>query len=441
VNALRREADSAIPAHPRAVLYVVAALVFAALAWAAVARLDVVAVAHGKIVPQGSLQIVQPAEAGILRDILVKEGERVRAEQVLARMDSSVSDADSRQLRTDLQWKSVQLARIDAELSGEALVPAAGADMAISAQVQAQFLARRQAHRDALESERAVVMKAEQDLRSAMEIESKLQRTLPIYEQQEQAFDKLTRDGFAGRLMLLERQRDRIEKEQDLAAQRHAIASLKALIAQGQKRITQLESAYRQQLQNERIEASAQLLRLREDIGRHSHRRALLELRAPQSGIVKDLATRTTGSVVAAGTVLMTLVPADGPLQAEVWVSNPDAGVVRVGQAVKLKLMAYPFQRHGLVDGEVVHVSPDSSDATASTALDHRGAVPGGSAVATAFRTLVALRKPYIESGGARLALGPGMQVSAEMHLGTRSVLDYLLSPLQRTVHEAAREP
>jgi len=344
-------------------------------------------------------------------------------------------------LRAEGQWKSVQLARIDAELAGAAFVPAPGTDMAIFSQVQAQLLARRQAHRDALESEQAVVTKAEQDLRSAMEVESKLQRTLPIYEQQEQAFEKLTRDGYAGRLMLLERQRDRIEKEQDLAAQRHVIASLKALIVQAQKRITQIESAYRQQLQNERIEASAQLLRLREDIERHAHRRSLLELRAPQSGIVKDLATRTTGSVVAAGTVLMTLVPADGPLQAEVWVSNPDAGVVRVGQAVKLKLMAFPFQRHGLVDGEVVHVSPDSSESTATMALDQRGAGPGGVGGATAFRTLVALHKPYIESGGARLALGPGMQVSAEMHLGTRSVLDYLLSPLQRTVHEAAREP
>jgi HlyD family secretion protein len=400
-----------------------------------------VAVAQGKIIPESSLQIVQPAEAGILREILVREGEHVSAGQVMARMDASMSDADNRQLRAELQWRSLQLQRIDAELAGVELQASPGADAAVFAQVLAQFRARRQAHVDSLEAERAQVAKAEQDLHAALEVESKVQRTLPIYQQQEQAFEQLTRDGFAGRLMLLERQRDRIEKEQDLAAQRHAISSLRATIAQGQKRMAQIVSAYRQQLQNERVESAAQQQRQLEELERHVHRRSLLELRAPQAGVVKDLATRTLGSVVSAGTVLLTLVPAAGPLQAEVWVSNQDAGFVRVGLPVKLKLVSYPFQKHGLADGEVVHVSPDASDAGAPGVPDRRASPAVSDTAGSAYRTLVALRRPFLGDGATRLPLGPGMQLSAEMHLGTRSVLEYLISPLRGSFHEAAREP
>ena len=441
MNEVRVHAEVPVPPLPRVVLYLLVALLAAAAIWASIARLDIIAVAQGKIIPQSNLQIVQPAESGIVREILVREGETVRAQQVLARMDASLSDADSRQLQADLRSKTLQLRRIDAELGIAPFSMRGDDDQSAYKQVEAQFRARRQAHLDSVDAEQAILAKADQDLKGALEIESKLQRTLPIYQQQEQAFDKLNRDGFAGRLMALERQRDRIEKEQDLAAQRFSIGSLRATIVQGQKRIAQITSGYGQQLQNERIEAASQLKRLREDWERHAHRRALLELKAPHEGVVKDLATRTVGSVVAAGTVLMTLVPASDQLQAEVWVTNQDAGMVHVGLPARLKLVAYPFQRHGLVEGEVTHVSPDSSELPVAANLERRTADIGHVLPATGYRTLISLRAPRSQQTGAGLRLGPGMQLTAEMHLGTRSVLDYLLSPLQQTLHEAAREP
>jgi hemolysin D len=433
----RSVADEPVPPLPRAVFYLLAALFAAALAWAVLARLDIIAIAQGKIITQSSLQIVQPAESGIVREILVKEGETVRSGQVLVRMDARISDADTRQLQSDLRSKSLQLRRIDAELGTAPLAMRDNDDAAAFAQVQAQFQARRQANRDAIEAEQAIMAKAEQDLKGALEVESKFTRTLPIYQQQEQAFDKLNKDGFAGRLMALERQRDRIEKEQDLAAQRFTIESLRATIAQARTRMAQITSSYRQQLQNERIDAASQFQRLREDWERLAHRRDLLELRAPHEGVVKDLATRTVGSVVAAGTVLLTLVPASDQMQAEVWVTNQDVGLVRAGLPARLKLVAYPFQRHGLVDGEVIHVSPDSSELPIAPNLERRTADIGHVLPATGYRTLIAIRAP----SRPELRLGPGMQLSAEMHLGTRSVLDYLLSPIQRAAHEAAREP
>lgn len=425
---------------PRYVLRALLALLAAFTAWACIGRLDVIAVAQGKIVPQSYLQIVQPADSGILRELLVAEGSRVRVGQVLARFDASIAEADIRQVRNELQLRALQLRRIDAELSGTHMQRRADDSPQQYAQVESQHRARRQAHLDAIDAERGIIARAEQDLRSALEVETKLSRTLPIFRQQERAFDQLTRDGFAGRLMLLDKQRDRIEKEQDLAAQQFAIASLRAQVSQGQKRIAQMQSNYRQGLQNERVEADAQRHRLQQEWDKHSHRHALLELRAPQDGTVKDLATRTIGSVVSAGTVLMTVVPANEPLQAEVWVANQDAGFVLPGQPVKLKLAAYPFQRFGLIEGELVHLSPDASELPQAANLERRRGELEHVLPSTGYRALVALKSDAIEADGRRHGMAPGMQVTAEIHLGTRTVAEYLFSPLRKVVHEAARE-
>lgn len=422
---------------PRAVLYAGLTFLSALLLWAYLAPLDIIAVAPGRIIPQGYLQIVQPSESGVIKEILVSEGAQVKAGQILARMDARLSDADSRQLQNELNLKRLQLRRVDAELSGVPLRRLADDPPELYAQVEAQLHARRQAHLGALEIERAVLLKAEQDLKSAAEIEAKLQKTIPIFAQQEAAYDQLVKDGFAGKLMHLERQRDRIEKEQDLRAQQFNSASLKATISQVTKRIVHITSSYRQQLQNEKVEAEAQYHKLRQDWDKQAHRHALLELKAPQEGIVKDLATHTLGSVVAPGTVVMTLVPAGDALLAEVWVTHLDAGLVEAGQLARLKLTAYPFQQYGLLSGRVKHISPDASEPA-----EQRNAKTAGIAdqPASSFRALIALPEPYIEAQQKRYRLSPGMQVNAEIKLGTRTVLQYLLSPVQKTLHEAGRE-
>ena len=422
---------------PRVVLYVAVALLGTLFIWAYFAPLDIIAVAPGKIVPQGYLQIVQPSESGVIKEILVSEGAQVKAGQVLARMDARLSEADSRQLQNELKLKRLQLRRIDAELGRVAWQRLADDPPQLFSQVEAQLLAHRQAHVGALDVERAILAKAEQDLKSAQEIEAKLQKTIPLFKQKEEAYDQLVRDGFAGKLMQMEKQRERIEKEQDLRAQEFNIASLTATIGQVNKRIAQITSSYHQQLQNERIDAEAQYHKLQQDWEKQSHRHALLELKAPRDGIVKDFATHTLGSVVAPGTVVMTLVPDGDRLQAEVWVTHLDAGLIDTGQAAKLKLTAYPFQQYGMLNGRVRHLSPDASEPA-----DAKNAKSAGiqDQPASGFRALIELPQPFIEAQGRRYRLSPGMQLSAEINLGTRTVLQYLLSPVQKTLHEAGRE-
>jgi HlyD family secretion protein len=240
--------------------------------------------------------------------------------------------------------------------------------------------------------------------------------------------------------MYTDKQRERIEKEQDVKAQEYTIAAAKATIAQSEKRVAQIGADYRRLLQAERAEAAPQVERLREELTKQRHRHELLELRAPHSGTVKDLATHTSGTVVAPGTILMTIVPEGEQLRAEVWVSNDDIGFVHASQVVKIKLAAFQFQKYGMLQGTVAQVSADATEApnpnTRSGGLAGRDRPAGP----LAFRTLVDLPQQHLETDGHRYSLAPGMQVVAEIHLGERSVLEYLLSPVQKAFHEAGRE-
>ncbi|HEY7743740.1 MAG TPA: HlyD family type I secretion periplasmic adaptor subunit [Burkholderiales bacterium] len=419
---------------PRAVLYSLLALFAMTLIWACVGRLDMVAVAQGRLVPQSFLKIVQPAESGVVREILVGEGEEVRAGQVLVRMDARLSDADGRTLFAELHRKRLQLRRIESELAGVPLERQPDDPADLYGQTEAQLQARRRAHADALSAEEATLLKAQHDLKSAIEIREKLQKTLPIHKDQAEAWSRLANEGYAGRLLALERQRTYMETDQDLRAQSQNVASLSALVAQSEKRIAQIGSNHRQQLQNERIETGAIYHKLQQDWDKQQHRHSLLELKAPQAGIVKDLATHTPGTVVAPGTILLTLVPHEEPLVAEVWVGNADAGFVRPDQKARVKIAAYPFQKYGLLDGTVKQVSADAQ------ARSDAGNAAIRSVQESAYRALIGLAGNHVENQGRPLRLMPGMQVSAEIHLGTRTVLEYLLSPVQKIAHDAGRE-
>jgi hemolysin D len=418
---------------PRVVIVLLAGLLAATLAWSALGRLDIVSVAEGRLVPQHYVQVAQPAEGGIVREILVNEGEPVSAGQVLARLDPSLSEADSRQIRNDLQMRRLQLRRIEAELSGGGLRRLADEPAHLHAQATSQLQANRAAHRDALDAQRSVKLRAQQDLRAASERESKLRQTAPIYEAQEKGWKALADEGYAGKLMAMDRERLRIENEQELKAQTHAVAALRASIQEADQRIAQIGSGYRQALEAERVETVAELNRLEEAWQRQSRKHELLELKAPRDGIVKELATHTVGAVVQPGTVLFTVVPRGEPLRAEVWVSNDDAGFVREGQPVKLKVAAYSFQKYGMVEGKVIHVGADASETNPQEQ-------PVGARESARYRALVELQTQSLERDGFVHALSPGMQVNAEIRLGSRTVLEYVLSPVQKAFHEAGRE-
>lgn len=428
------------PPNPlgRKVLWLLLSLLAALLLWAILGRLDIVAVAEGKLIPESYVKIVQPAEAGIVKEILVTEGQRVKAGQVLMRMDTLISEADTKSIDADYQRKRLALRRIQAELSGVPFKKEAGDPIGLAQEITAQYHANRSSLEAALAEERSRLIKAKQEMSAAVQIKHKLEETIPHYRDQDKAYEKLVKDGYAGSLMGSDKKRERVEKEQELQTQAFVIESARASILQSEKKLAQIDSDYRRQLHAERNDIQGQFDKLAQDVAKQAHKQDLLELKASQDGIVKDLATHTTGTVVQPGTVLLTLVPQDEILRAEVWVTNEDIGFVRQGQPVKLKFAAFPFQKYGMVEGTVEHVSADAADNNTGNGNSQTDA--GKKNQPLVYKALIALKQMRLEMDEQRFLLSAGMQTNAEIKLGDRTVMEYLLSPVRKAWHEAGRE-
>ncbi len=423
------------PTRPtRVVLWSVAALFGVLVVWTLIANLDIVAVAQGRLVPETYVKIVQPAEAGVIREILVDDGDAVAKDQVLVRMDPTVNNADRGATLRELATAQLQLRRVEAELSSRNLERMISDDPTLYSQVQAQYQSHRQAFLDQIAQETAARERMMNELAAAREVLHKLAATLPSYQRSADAFDKLANQNLVGSIQAEEKRRDAIEKAQDLESQRASVAALSASLVQQDQRLAQLKSAYASDLNQQRMETVSRITRLQQDANKLNYQQGLLELRAPQAGIVKDLATTTVGTVVQPGTVILNLVPANEPLQAEVMIDNQDIGFIRVGQSVRLKLAAYPFQKYGMIDGVVKTVGADAQQ------RDSKQSSEEANAQTLAFKAVVALNTQQLRAANQTLMLAAGMQVSAEIIEDQRTVFEYLLSPVQRVASEAGRE-
>jgi len=428
---------------PRAVMYTVTLLLALLIIWASIGHLDIVASAEGKLVPESYVKLVQPADAGIVKEILVHEGERVTVGQVLLRMDAQDAQADTARLSTDLALRSLQLRRIDAELTGTRLTRQPNDPPDLFRQIQTQYTERHQTYLDSLGQVEEQLHKAQRDYDSGLAVLKKLEQTNPLLKAQSDAYTGLGGDGYVPKVTVSEKQRAYIENQQDLIAQQSTVQGLEAAVNEADQQVKQTRSKYRSDLDNERVEAQGEYQKLTQDMAKQAHRSSLLELKSPQTGIVKDLATHTIGTVVSTGTVLLSIVPESEPLVAEVMIRNDDVGFVHPQQQVKIKLAAYPFQKYGLLDGNILQVWPDASDGNAnnqSNQSNHSNDGAPASDAATGFKALVHLDQQTLGAPGETLHLVAGMQVIAEIREGRRTVLQYLLSPIQGAMHDSGRE-
>jgi HlyD family secretion protein len=433
---LGRLAQRAAHPAPRAVLQALLLVSALALGWSAFARLDIVAVAEGRLVPRTDIKIVQPPEGGVVREILAAEGQRVMAGQVLLRLDPAISEAELTALESEWLNRRIELSRLQAAEGGGDFER----DAAWPALQFASHAAQLKADRLALESARSremhAVEKARHELAAAEREQERLGKGLAQARDEAAAHAKLAASGYVSKLALGEKQRDRAAQEQALLAQQALIEAARAEQAAAQQRLELIELQWRQELAAKRLAAEASSRQLEQEVAKARKRREYLDLKAPQDGVVKDLATQTLGAVATPGAVLLTLAPVTEPLEAEVMIRHEDAGFVHAGQRAQVKFAAYPFQKYGVAHGVVGRVSPDATAQPGQTASQTAPRDPA----AGGYRARVPLDQQALELEGRALAFTAGMAVVAEIHLGERTVLEYLLSPVRRAFMEAARE-
>jgi hemolysin D len=427
---------------PRAVMYTVTSLFVILLLWSIFGKLTIVASAEGRLIPQTYVKIVQPADAGIVQEILVKEGETVKAGQILMRMDMKLAEADAKTIGNDLGLRSLQLRRIDAELGGKPLLRKPDDPEGLFRQVNAQYHDHRLSYIDSLGQAQQALKKSQREHDSAKAVLLKLEQITPILKQQADAYADMGKEGYAPQVTVRDKQREYLEKSQDLHAQESTVASLEAAVNQANKQIDQVTSKYRSDLQNERMEAEGQHRKLQQDWVKQEYKNGLLELKSSQAGIVKDLATHTIGTVVSPGTVLLSIVPENEPLVAEVMVKNDDVGFVYLHEKVKLKLAAYPFEEYGMLDGVVTRIDADSgSDTqTQSQSKDQSKDKQQNQPPPLNYKAIISFDSQELVAEGKKFKLLPGMQVVAEINQGSRTVMKFLLSPVSKTLDESGHE-
>lgn len=401
-----------------------------ALAWAAFGQLDVVASAPGRLVPADQVKLIQPREAGLVRAILVRENQAVRKGQVLVELDPTVAAADTAQAQGALQTALLDAARAQAllqALDGQGLnfVPPPGTPASIVATQRALAAAELAAITAALAGRSADHRAAAAARDEALTQAAKLAETLPLVDEQLEAYEALLAKGFAARLKVIELRRQRLATIRDRDAALDIARKAAAQLAGAGSGERQGQAEARARVLGELARAQAEASLRAEELVKSRQRGRLQQLVAPVDGTVTQLLVHTVGGVVEPARPIMVIVPSGGALVAEVRLPNKDAGFVRSGQRVAIKLEAFPFTRFGTLPGRVEAISSDAVE-------DER--------LGLVYPARIRLDRLTIDRGDRVVRLRPGMAVVADIRTGQRSVLSYLVSPIDQARREAARE-
>ncbi|HWK68787.1 MAG TPA: HlyD family type I secretion periplasmic adaptor subunit [Rhizobiaceae bacterium] len=421
------------PRTARLTLYGVTALIAAALLWASLSSIDEIVVAPGKLITTQPTIIVQPLETSIIRSIDVAAGDVVKAGQTLATLDATFSQSDVEQQRVRFAALEAQVKRMDAELAGTDYAAIAGGSR--DEQLQLQLFEQRRAFRLAqLANFDEQIAGQAAAIASGKEEQSILKSRREGLVQIEAARESLYKNETGSLLTLLGSRDARLEVEANLAQLEgkaveagHALAKLKA---DRQAFIEDFRRATVEQL----VEAKSQRDTVGEELKKMELRRNMVALTAPADAVVLELAQRSIGSVVKEAEPIVTLVPLDVPLEAEVSITARDIGRVQKEDEVRIKFDAYPFQKYGTASGWIRTISRDAFSPEVKDAA-------AGAAPLPFFRARVRLGDTRLAGWGGPVRLLPGMTVSAEIKVGRRTVISYFLYPLIRGLDDSIREP
>lgn len=402
------------------------------LAWSTFGRLDVVAVAPGKVIPIANVKLIQPLEIGVVRAIHVRDGQHVQAGQLLVELDPTMTGADEAQASRGLQAAMIAQARsqaIIAYLDGRPsrFAPPPGISPDVAA-VQVQFVGSQIAEYAAKRGEliEARAQHAE-ELATALTETAKLRETLPLVDQQLDARRQLLEKGYFSRLKMLEYEQLRIEHVKNIDIQMSNAAKARAAVAAIENQLMELRQALLKGAASDLAEAGDNASLRTEELRKSTQRKTFQALRAPVSGTVQQLAVHTIGGVVQPAQALIVIVPDGSDYEVEAHILNKDIGFIREGQPVRVKLEAFPFTEYGLIQGEVRSVTRDAIQ-------DEKL----GLVYATRIRLACAAGRAEAAPLCARV--GAGMAVQAEVRTGSRRILQYLLSPISKSLDEAGRE-
>ena len=413
----------------RAIGWTLMLLFLLTIAWATLGSADIVAVAQGRIIPNGHNKVIQPLEMSMIKTIHVHEGAQVAAGETLVDLDDQSVRADLQNIQqelSNLEQEHTRLTILEKLLQSDVLPvkPAVTADglTLLQRQLLSAQWSEHQANLKALQAERR---KRQAEQVSLQQQVHKLEAVLPLVAKRAATLQRLSEKKFLGESEFLEMEQERLEIENDLATNRKRADEIIAAIAEIDAQKEQVQRRFLSQVLLERQQNRKRSEALIQEQVKAASRLNAYTLVSPIDGVVQQLAVHTLGGIVTPAQQLMVIIPDQAVLEVEALVENRDIGFVREGQQVEVKIDAFPFTKYGIIPAEVTDLSNDAIND------EVKGLV---------YKAKVTLKESRIRVDQKWVNLSPGMTVTAEVKTGTRRLIEFFLAPLLRYRQESIRE-
>jgi HlyD family secretion protein len=419
-----------LPVSARITLHVLATALLSFIVWASLSNMDLIVTARGRLVTPLPNIVVQPLETSIIQSIDVRQGQIVKKGERLATLDPTFTEADEAQLQTRLHSLDNQQERLDAALSGRKSEVNINADA--DSQLQTHLSTERQA------SFAAQVHKLNETagrLRATLETsksdEQALASRVKVLKEMELMQQDLVAKKLAARSRLLDAQDRLLEAERSMEMARNKQLETKREIAALEAEKMSFETGWRQKILEESLSVSRERDSVNEQLQKADKRSKLVIFTSPVDAVVLEIAKLSQGSVAQAAEKIFTLVPLGAELEAEVQVDAMDVGYIKLGDPTHIKLDAYPFQKHGTLDAKLRTISEDA----------FRHDVESGAVKDAYYLSRISLLNKRLKKMPDSSKLLPGMTLTAEILVGKRSIMSYILWPLTKAMNESLREP
>jgi len=396
--------------------------------WTLVARIDRVVTAPAKVIPIDKVKVVQHLEGGIVKELVVKEGQKVKAGDPLLVLDLATVGVNGMELTTRMAAMNLSKARLKAESSGAEFILPSKIDQKLSASANAElntFFARRSENRSAIAAIEGQLVQAKQRVGELRARLTSSQQSLKLAQQELAISERLIADKLVSEIEHSQRKGNVEKIKGDVAAAEQSIPGALAQVEEMSARKAEEAGKYRRRASDELAELERNVATLGEQVTRADDQEGRAIIRAPIDGFVKNLKYVAMGNVVKAGEPIMEIVPAKDQLVLELKLIPSDRGYVKLGQEAVVKISAYDFYRYGALEGKVQAIAPDTDE---------------GRNQEQYFRVIVETKQAFFGEQSQGMSITPGMNGEVDIKVETQSLLWALLRPIFRLKAEAFKE-
>ncbi|MCR5834030.1 MAG: HlyD family type I secretion periplasmic adaptor subunit [Selenomonadaceae bacterium] len=414
----------------RLVMWSVLVLIVVALVWSFLGHINEVAVAAGKVIPSGQIKTIQVKNKGIIKEINVEEGQMVQEGDVLVVLDPTTTMADYDSLKKRAAYYKLDIQRLTAELTQQPFEPEEDPDLEAHdlAAEMALYQSRTNDYRTQRQSREDVIEQKVARLQATQASYEKYADVLAIAQEKEARLVELSQQNAISEFQLLEQQRETIEYAKNAQAELDSINSIRAEIAEAQQNLANVDAAYHKDIMTALVEAKKEYYSVTEAIKKADEDSRMSTIYSPITGRVYNLNVHTLGGIVTDAQSLMQIVPEDVKLEFEVYADNKDIGFIKVGQEAEVKVETFNFQKFGMYKAEVLEISADAVNDPSDTARDKK------------FKLILDPTSNDINVYGTPAKIEIGMNVSAEIKIKEKRIIDFFLDPFRRYTSEALRE-